>query len=225
MFTLDTIVPWGRSFDEYVRMFRLTDSDLAKRILSCGDGPAGFNAVMRQNGRTVVSCDPIYVFSAVEIESQIEKTFPTVMDQLRKNKDDYVWDQFHCPEEVGHARMQAMKLFLSDFEHGKTEGRYVSDSLPELSFADDAFDIAVCSHLLFLYSAQLSLDFHVRSIREILRVARDVRIFPVLELGGKTSRHLNAVIASLKEEGYNIELKSVDYEFQKNGNQMMSVKR
>ena len=52
-FTLDQIVPWGRSFDEYVKMFALTEADLEKRILGCGDGPASFNAVMRTKGRCV----------------------------------------------------------------------------------------------------------------------------------------------------------------------------
>ncbi len=41
-FTLDKIVPWGRSYDEYVSMFGLTKADLGLRILGCGDGPAGF---------------------------------------------------------------------------------------------------------------------------------------------------------------------------------------
>ncbi|MEM6717567.1 MAG: SAM-dependent methyltransferase, partial [Cyanobacteria bacterium P01_C01_bin.147] len=44
--TLDTIVPWGRSYAEYVAMFNLTEADLAGRILGCADGPAAFNAVM-----------------------------------------------------------------------------------------------------------------------------------------------------------------------------------
>jgi hypothetical protein len=39
MFTLDQVVPWGRSFDEYQRMFALTGADLGL-ILGCGDGPA-----------------------------------------------------------------------------------------------------------------------------------------------------------------------------------------
>jgi hypothetical protein len=33
MFTLDHVVPWGRSFDEYRRMFALTSEDLDRRIL------------------------------------------------------------------------------------------------------------------------------------------------------------------------------------------------
>ncbi len=70
-FTLEQIVPWGRSFGEYVRMFALTEADLEKRILGCGDGPASFNAAMFRRGRRVVSVDPLYGFSAeqVSIES------------------------------------------------------------------------------------------------------------------------------------------------------------
>jgi hypothetical protein len=37
---LAEVIPWGRSFDEYRRMFALTDGDLAARVLGCGDGPA-----------------------------------------------------------------------------------------------------------------------------------------------------------------------------------------
>ena len=44
MFTLDSVVPWGRSFDEYCAMFDLSDRDLDLKILDCGGGPASFNA-------------------------------------------------------------------------------------------------------------------------------------------------------------------------------------
>ena len=45
MFTLDEVVPWGRSFDEYRLMFALSDMDLELRILGCADGPVSLNAV------------------------------------------------------------------------------------------------------------------------------------------------------------------------------------
>jgi hypothetical protein len=41
---LDEVIPWGRSFDEYRRMFALTGDDLAEAVPGCGDGPASFNA-------------------------------------------------------------------------------------------------------------------------------------------------------------------------------------
>jgi hypothetical protein len=33
MFTLDEVVPWGRSLEEYRRMFALSDTDLQRRIV------------------------------------------------------------------------------------------------------------------------------------------------------------------------------------------------
>lgn len=45
-----------------------------------------------------------------------------------------------------------MEKFLLDYEIGKTAGRYLQQSLPNLEFADNQFDLCLCSHLLFLYS-------------------------------------------------------------------------
>lgn len=73
-FTLEKVVPWGRSFEEYVSMFGLSDSDLGHRILGCGDGPAAFNAVLTRQGGKIVSIDPIYVFEAEQIKSRISET-------------------------------------------------------------------------------------------------------------------------------------------------------
>jgi hypothetical protein len=57
-FTLKKIVPWERSYDEYVAMFSLTEVDLERHILGCGDGPAGFNSELTKRGRHVISVDP-----------------------------------------------------------------------------------------------------------------------------------------------------------------------
>lgn len=37
---------------------------------------------------------------------------------------------------------------------------------PDLPFGDGAFDIALSSHLLFLYSAQFDLAFHIRALED-----------------------------------------------------------
>ncbi|MCL4473256.1 MAG: hypothetical protein M1539_00340 [Actinobacteria bacterium] len=62
-FTLDNIVPWGRSLDEYVEMFGLSSNDLELKILGCADGPASFNAEMSRRGKSVVSIAPVYRFT------------------------------------------------------------------------------------------------------------------------------------------------------------------
>ena len=54
MFTLDHVVPWGRSFASDRRMFALTDDDLARKIVGCGDGPASFNAEATRLGSAVI---------------------------------------------------------------------------------------------------------------------------------------------------------------------------
>ena len=63
MFTLDQVVPWGRSFDEYRRMFALTEAELRLRILGCGDGPASFNAEATRRGAHVASHFPFRMAS------------------------------------------------------------------------------------------------------------------------------------------------------------------
>ena len=79
-----------------------------------------------------------------------------------------------------------MEVFLRDFERGKTEGRYLPQELPKLPFADGEFDLALCSHLLFTYSGQLSADFHAQAVMEMCRVAKEVRIFPLARPRGPT---------------------------------------
>jgi len=47
---LENVVPWGRSYAEYLRMFSLTEKELSVHILGCGDGPAAFNATLTRRG-------------------------------------------------------------------------------------------------------------------------------------------------------------------------------
>lgn len=144
MFTLDQAVPWGRSFDEYRRMFALTDADFALSILGCGDGPASFNAEATRRGGRVVSCDPIYRWGAAEIGERIATT---------------------------------------------------------------------------------SGEVHRTSVREMCRVAGEVRIFPLLALGGRPSPWADPCVSELRDSGYQVSIEQMSYEFQRGGNQMMRVRR
>ncbi|RAJ89763.1 hypothetical protein LX87_05685 [Larkinella arboricola] len=223
--TLDSVVPWGRTLDEYRRMFNLTESDLRKRILGVGDGPASFNAEMQQKGHYVVSMDPIYAISAAEIASRIEQTYDTVMQQVKANAANYNWTDFQDADDLGRQRMQAMHHFLAGYENGKQSGRYRVDALPVTSFADQSFDLALYSHLLFLYSAHLSEAFHIQAVGELLRIADEVRIFPLVDLTNQCSPFLNAVLADCQRNGFQTELIEVSYHFQKNSGQMLCIKK
>ena len=222
---LNEVVPWGRSFAEYRRMFDLTPADLAGAILGCGDGPASFNAEATALGHRVVSCDPAYAFSADAIRGRVEACYEAVVGAARRNAHRFVWDIFRDADELGRARMAAMRLFLADYKRGRADGRYVAAALPHLPFADGRFDLCLCSHLLFLYSEQLDYPFHLAALREMARVAAEVRVFPLLGLDGRPSPHVEPVQKALREEGMTVTLRNVPYEFQKGGNSMMLVAR
>ena len=204
-------------------MFALSADDLEGRILGCGDGPASFNATATRRGHRVTSADPLYAYSAREIAARITETAETVAEQTRRNAHEFVWRHFASVEQLVAARMRAMEEFLRDLPVGLSEGRYVDASLPELPFGDEAFDLALCSHCLFLYSEQHDLEFHVQSILELGRVARELRIFPLLELGSKPSRHLDEVVDRLESQGAEVRRVRVPYEFQRGGNEMLAV--
>lgn len=224
-FSLDKVVPWGRSYAEYLAMFNLSEADLQQRILGCGDGPAAFNAELTRRGGTIVSFDPIYIFDSIQLKSRIAETYALVMTQLRNNQADFVWQSISSVDELGQLRLAAMDEFLSDYVAGNNAGRYIAGELPHLPFANQQFDLALSSHFLFLYSQQLSLDFHQQAVQEMLRVAREVRIFPILTLTNQISPHLNAVCNRLKQQGYLTVLKQVVYEFQRGANQMLVITR
>ncbi len=222
-FKLNDVVPWGRNCDEYVRMFDLTEDELSLSILSCADGPACFNSEMTKRSGRVISCDPIYEFTIDQLQKRIEDTYDKVMEETYKNQKNFVWDIIKSSENLAQVRMEAMKEFLLDFEAGKQEGRYLAESLPSLPFEDKEFDLAVCSHFLFLYTEQLSLDFHLASILEMCRVAKEVRIFPLLDLALNKSRYIPAICSELINAGLTVEIKKVPYEFQRGGNEMMRI--
>ena len=222
---LSKVVPWGRSLTEYREMFSLSKDDLNGKILGCGDGPACFNVQISRAGGNVISVDPIYQFNANEIRSRIDEVYPQIMEQMSKNKADYVWKNIKNIEELGKVRLDAMALFLSDYEEGKKSGRYINASLPTLPFQDTQFDLALCSHYLFLYSEHVNEEQHILSMKELCRVAKEVRVFPLLSISNNTkSPHLEPVISKLTEIGVNISLVPVPYEFQKGATEMLVAK-
>lgn len=221
---LNEVVPWGRSFEEYRRMFALSDADLEKRILGCADGPASFNAELTIRGGAVVSVDPLYRFSRKQIAARIATTRELVLQQVRVTREQFVWQQIASVEQLAELRKTAMEIFLQDFESGLLAGRYLDAELPELPLVERSFDLALCSHCLFLYSEQLPREFHGRSLRELCRVAAEVRVFPLVKLDGHVSEHVAPMMDALLADGYAAEILPVDYEFQKGANKQLRIR-
>ena len=223
-FELKNTVPWGRNLDEYKSMFKLTDSDLNKRIISFGDGPASFNYEMTMLRKSVVSIDPVYQFSTNDLKLRIKETKDVVIEQTKNNLQNFVWEKIKTINELEQIRLSAMDNFLQDFEKGKKEGRYINHEMPNKTDFDNlTFDLGLSSHFLILYS-QLGLDFHISSITEMLRIAKEIRIFPILNLDAKKSELLDNLI-NYFEKDFIVNIEKVDYEFQKSGNKMLAIKR
>jgi len=121
--------------------------------------------------------------------------------------------------------MKTCEIFANDFELNRGGSRYVEGQLPVLDFRDSTFDLALCSHFLFLYSEHFDSMFHLASIIELLRVANEVRIFPILTLMLKPSPYLPYVIRELQAIGCRVDIQRVEYELQKGGNEMLVIKR
>jgi len=224
MFMLEKTVPWGRSFKEYRQMFALSDSDLKKKFLGCGDGPAAFNSELSRLGGNVVSVDPLYGENSADISQRIDDIFTTVMNQIEQNKTEFCWSEISSPQELSKIRKHAMDMFLLDYDLGRKQSRYQFGALPKLCFTDNTFDLALVSHLLFLYSEHFDFDWHLQSITELLRIADEVRVFPLLELGSQPSRHVGPILDALADQNIDFEVRKVDYEFQKGGNEMLVLR-
>jgi hypothetical protein len=220
---LKEIVPFGRSYREYELMFNLTLIDKSKKILGCGDGPSSFNAEMTELGYNVISIDPIYEFSGTQIKQRFEAVIDNIIDQVNSTPNDWVWTYHKNSENLRFQRIKTIKTFLNDYEKGKQEQRYRIASLPKLPFKNKEFQLALCSHLLFLYSEILSLEFHLQSLKELCRIAIEVRIFPLLTLKGQMSKYLEPIRRELETLGLTTKIETVNYELQKGGNQMLVI--
>ena len=225
MMILDTIVPFGRSKLEYELMFAMSDCDRNKSIIGIGDGPASFNAEMTAAGYQITSIDPIYQFTDAEIKSRFDACVDGIIEQVRNTPNNWVWGYHKSPDDLRANRETAIAIFLEDYDRGKSEGRYINAELPKLDFQEKQFQLALCSHFLFLYSEHLSFEFHLDSIRELCRIAEEVRIFPLLNLAQLRSPYIDEICSTLAEEGISSKIIQVPYELQKGGNQAIVLHR
>jgi SAM-dependent methyltransferase len=217
-------VPWGRNRAEYAAFLDLGGVDPATRILDVGGGPSSFAAEMGALGRFVVAADPIYADGPLAIAARIAETRGQIMAGLASAADRFHWDVYRDPAHLEEVRMSAMGLFLEDLARDRA-GRYVAAALPRLPFAPGAFDLVLISHLLFLYSTQLDQAFHQAAVTEALRIAPEVRIFPLIDLSGVPSAHLQPVRAAAARAGASVEIRPVPYAFQKGADRMLVLRR
>lgn len=212
----------SRSLDEYRAMFNLTDADLARRILDCPGGAAGFTSEVSSLGGDVTACDVAYFeHGADDLAALAAAESDRGNRYVRAHPEQYEWTFFADPDEHQRTRQHAAQQFATHIR--RHPHHYVAGLLPSLPFADSSFDLALSSHLLFSYSDVLDHTFHVSAIGELMRVARDeLRIFPLVAVGSSTPYpRLDELLADLRARDIAGRVVEVDYHFQSGGNHML----
>jgi len=215
----------SRAYDEYVAMFDLGTVDLTgRRVLDCSAGAANFAARARAACRQVVAADPAYAMSRERLSETTAASRTQGTAIAEANADCFTWDWFGSREARGRMRARALAEFLLDLQGRPST--YVAAALPHLPFADGAFDLALCSHLLFTWADQLGLEWHLAALRELTRVCAEARVFPTVVQGrGEPVPFWDELIDAVTAEGIVAEVRRVPYEFQRGGDRMLVVSR
>ena len=214
----------GRPYSAYLDMFDLEEATLCKRILDCPGGFSNFNATLTRLGKTAVAVDPIYDLPLSQLKIHAEGGMQFLIDKAVHQE----WFGKLSPQRIAFVleKLGAAKDdFFHDFPKGWEEKRYIAASLPNLPFADNSFDLALSGYFLFLYEASLSFEFHLQSLEELLRVAKEVRVFPLTRMDDKPSAFLDELQSHFCKKGYTWDLLPTRRPFYKGGTTFLSIKR
>lgn len=214
----------ARSFGEYLAMFDLDADELrGRRVLDCPGGAASFTVGAAEAGAAAIAVDPVYVHAPDDLLEQAIAEARRGNDYLRANPELFVWSFFASPDDHLRTRLGAVERF--DADRRAVPERYLAAALPDLPFPDDVFDLALSSHLLFTYDDRFDVDLHVAAALELLRVAKQVRVFPTLSMRQVVSDHVPDVVRALERAGARVEIRTPPYQLQRGGHDMIVARR
>ncbi len=222
---IDKVIFIGRTYEEYMDMFLLSEADLKdKKVLDCPSGACSFAASGQLRGWNIIAADIAYDHSAEDLEAKGREDLQHALTHMKKAESNYKWDYFQDLNQLQEYRERALLSCTEDMN--KNSERYLPVQLPALLFKDNEFDIVLSAHFLFTYADRLNLQFHLDTLIELLRVTKEeLRVFPLVDLEGNRYEHLDHVIQYLKDKSYNVEEVRVPYEFQKGANSMLKVNK
>ncbi|QRN04417.1 hypothetical protein GH742_11305 [Legionella sp. MW5194] len=221
---MNKLVIWGHHVDEYREMFDLTDTDLSGKILEFGCGPSAINAELTGKAKQCVSCDPLFSLDMDTLNSKVTLIFADMLNKVTEEKEKFDFSRYENNlEELIEKRRSGLSAFFADYLRGKEEKRYIGITEIRLPFNDFTFDYALSSHYLFAELDNQDVAFHVQAIQELARVAKEVRIFPLIDRHGQPSPLLGPVLLELQQHNFGVEVRSVNYHLQPSGNAMLRV--
>jgi SAM-dependent methyltransferase len=125
-------------------------------------------------------------------------------------------------------REASLARFSADYTSHFGSERYTGASLPALPFADERFELVLCSHFLFLYGDQFDYEFHEQAVLELLRVCRpggEVRNYPLVTLAFQPYPQLDELLAAAARTGASIRLMPTNLPFIPVSTQVLILKK
>ena len=213
----------GHTYNEYKQMFGMSKSDLQdKRVLDAGAGVSNYTAIANAFGIKVTAVDTIYDLPANELEQRCKQDLARLLNEVPKLSSRYDWDYFGDLKGLEISRIKSYQLFLRDYE--SNPNHYISGSLKALPFDAFSFDVTMVSHLMFLYDELLDDEFHIKALKELLRVTKEkIIIFPLFNLEGEFSEWLEKTEELLKELKVNYKLIPTEYPVVKGLNKRLEI--
>jgi hypothetical protein len=212
---LPSVSFFGRTLAEYCQFFRLEPDSLRNRaVLDVAAGPSSFTAEACRGGVRAIAADPLYGCTPDALAAHVQMDYARMFAQMRAKPHLLRFYSFASIDAAELDRRAAAARFLTDYADYFVHGRYVGAALPHLPFADRAFDLVLCAHLLFIYAGRFDFDWHVAACRELVRVSADeVRIHPLCGPDGQPWPELERLRRTLAAGGIDSEIMAVDYEF------------
>ena len=216
-------VLWGHHVSEYKEMFDVSDASLQANLLEYGCGASAVNTELHEEGTTMVSIDPLFALSKPELMQKVTDDFDERAEQVLADQA-----QFHVENHGGMnaflaSRRAGMDAFFADYNAGVEEGRYKALVDGPLPFENFAFDLALSSHYLFANATDDAVAYHLETIQELARVAKEVRVFPLIERSGTPSPLLGPVLLGLQQAHFGVEVREVSCALYPEGNAMLHV--
>ncbi len=218
------LVLWGHHLDEYRDMFDLTDAALGTRFLEFQSGVSAFQYELRGTAAHLVSYDTWFDLSKETLLEKVEASFSARLAQITERAEAFDLSRYAGSlDKLTAYRRQGIAHFFQDYDLGHAEGRYVFAEKATLPFPHSFFDYALSAHHFFSIMAPQTVDYHVETIEALARVAKDVRIFPLVDAQGTPSELLGPVILALQKKNFGIEVRKVGYHLQPHGDAMLRI--
>ncbi|BCJ86331.1 class I SAM-dependent methyltransferase [Effusibacillus dendaii] len=224
----DGVAMTSRSFREYQSMFALQENVLKSGpILDVAAGASSFTAEANLLGLQSYAVDPLYHLTAEQMHQHGRKEIEESTAKLEKIAHRYDWSFYGDLATHRQNREDSLERFISDYKTGRGS-RYKIGSLPRLPFAGNSFSLVLCNHFLFLYQEQFDYDFHLQSVRELIRVCRtggEVRIYPLVTLRREPYLHLQRLIDEIRKAGQRVEQIPIDFQFAPDANRFLQIRK